>query len=146
MKPLFLIGRIVFGGFFVYSGIRHIIYHGTTKQYAQAKDVPLPEAAVLVSTAALIFGGTSVVLGLKPKYGAAALIAFLASVSPMMHNFWAVPEDQQMSEMANFTKNMALAGAALALASVREPWPASVPVRKPGPVEKVVRLASRLAA
>lgn len=146
MKPFFVIGRIVFGGFFVYSGIRHIVYHGITKQYAKAKEVPLPEAAVLASTAALLFGGFSVVLGLKPKYGAAALIAFLASVSPMMHNFWAVPEDQQMSEMANFTKNMALAGAALALAGVREPWPVSLPVRQRGPVEKAVRFAARLAA
>lgn len=146
MKPFFLIGRIVFGGFFVYSGVRHLVYHGMTKEYVKAKEVALPEAAVLVSAAALIFGGTSVLLGLKPKYGVAALIAFLGSVSPVMHNFWAVPEEHRMNEFVNFTKNMALLGASLALLGVKEPWPASLPVRQPGPVEKAVRFASRLAA
>lgn len=146
MKPFFLIGRAVFGGFFVYSGIRHLVHHGMTKQYAKAKEVPLPEAAVLASAAALIFGGTSVLLGVKPKYGAAALIAFLGVVSPVMHNYWAVPDEQRMSEFVNFTKNMALLGAALALAGVKEPWPVSLPMRHPSPVEKAVRFASRLAA
>jgi putative oxidoreductase len=146
MKPFFLIGRLVFGGFFVYSGVRHIVYHGMTKEYVKAKEVPLPEAAVVVSAAALIFGGASVLLGVKPKYGAAALIAFLASVSPLMHDFWAVPEKQQMTEFVNFTKNMALLGATLVLLGIKEPWPASLPVRQPGPMEKAVRFASRLAA
>lgn len=146
MKPFFFIGRLVFGGFFVYSGVRHILYHGMTKQYVKAKEVPLPEAAVLVSAATLIFGGTSVLLGFKPRYGVAALIAFLGSVSPLMHDFWAVPEEQQMTEFTNFTKNMALVGAALTLLGTKEPWPVSLPVHHPGPVEKAVRLASRLAA
>jgi hypothetical protein len=36
-----------------------------------------------------------------------------------------------MSEMVNFTKNMALVGGAMALMGVEEPWPASVPVMQP---------------
>ena len=146
MKPFFLIGRLVFGGFFVYSGVRQLVYHGLTKQYVKAKEVPLPEAALLVSAATVIFGGASVLLGFKPKYGAAALVAFLATVSPVMHNFWALPEEQQMNEFVNFTKNIALLGAALTLLGTKEPWPASLPLRQPGPVEKAVRFASRLAA
>ncbi|PYX43720.1 MAG: hypothetical protein DMG79_21825, partial [Acidobacteria bacterium] len=58
-----------------------------------------------------------------------AVAGFLAGVSPVMHNFWNVQDPQQrMSEMINFTKNMALLGSALALMGVEEPWPASVPI------------------
>jgi len=95
--------------------------------YAGSKHVPQPEAAVALSGAALLVGGTSILLGLKPKVGAAAIIGFLASVSPVMHDFWRAEDPQQrMNDMINFTKNIALLGAALALSGVEEPWPASV--------------------
>jgi hypothetical protein len=34
--------------------------------------------------------------------------------------------------MVHFTKNVALPGGALALMAVQEPWPESVPLRRPG--------------
>jgi hypothetical protein len=77
-------------------------------------------------------GGASILLGIKPKIGAAAIIGLLAGVSPVMHDFWAQEQPQQrMAEMVNFTKNMALVGGAMALMGVEEPWPASVPVLQP---------------
>jgi len=45
-----------------------------------------PDAGV-IATVALTVGGASIVLGVKPKLGAAAIIGFLAGVSPIMHNF-----------------------------------------------------------
>jgi putative oxidoreductase len=78
---------------------------------------------------ALIAGGTSILLGVKPKLGTAAIAGFLAGVSPVMHNFWSVQDPQQrMNEMINFSKNIALLGSALALMGVNEPWPISVPI------------------
>jgi uncharacterized membrane protein YphA (DoxX/SURF4 family) len=77
----------------------------------------------------LIAGGTSILLGVKPKLGTAAIAGFLAGVSPVMHNFWNMEDPQQrMNEMIHFSKNMALLGSALALMGVDEPWPASVPI------------------
>jgi len=41
-----------------------------------------------------------------------------------MHDFWAVPEDQQQDEMTQCLKNVALAGGALALLAVAgTAWP-----------------------
>src|SRR5579863_2044028 len=113
MKIPFVIGRLVFGGFFLYNGINHLMKRSELKSYAAAKHVPMPDAAVTVSGIALIFGGSSILLGLKPKYGAAAVAAFLTAVSPVMHDFWNTPSKQQMPEWINFMKNMALLGAAL---------------------------------
>jgi uncharacterized membrane protein YphA (DoxX/SURF4 family) len=115
MSASFVIGRTLFGGYFLYSGINHFLNSGTLAQYAASKDVPSPEAMVGASGAMLIFGGASMMLGVKPHLGALAVIGFLASVSPTIHDFWhAEDEGQRSSDTINFSKNMALAGAALA--------------------------------
>jgi hypothetical protein len=77
------------------------------------KKLPLPDVAVTSTGAVLILGGTSILLGVKPKYGAAALARFLLGISPVMRDFWTVADpNQRMNEMVNFTKNLALAGGA----------------------------------
>jgi putative oxidoreductase len=129
MKAPFLIGRLVFGGFFLYNGINHLKERKQVAQYAESKSVPMAEAVVAATGVALIAGGASILLGVKPKLGTAAIAGFLAGVSPVMHNFWSVQEPgQRMNEMINFSKNMALLGSALALMGVDEPWPVSVPI------------------
>jgi putative oxidoreductase len=129
MKAPFLLGRVIFGGFFIYSGIHHFTNCKQLSQYAAAKSVPLPGVAVTSTGALLTLGGASILLGVKPKYGAAALAGFLLGISPVMHDFWTVSDpNQRMNEMINFTKNLALAGGALALMALDEPWPSSVPV------------------
>jgi len=129
MKAAFLIGRLLFGGFFLYNGINHLKERKQLGQYAGSKNVPMAEAVVASTGVVLIAGGTSILLGVKPKLGTAAIAGFLAGVSPVMHNFWSVQEPgQRLNEMINFSKNMALLGSALALMGVDEPWPISVPI------------------
>lgn len=106
----------------------------------------MPDAAVTVSGVALILGGASILLDVKPKIGAAGLAAFLAFITLIMHDYWNAPAEQQVSETVNFTKNMALLGAAMALMGMDEPWPVSVPVDQPSRLERVARFTRRLAA
>jgi uncharacterized membrane protein YphA (DoxX/SURF4 family) len=127
---MFLVGRILLGGFFLYNGINHFLSLGFMAQYAAAKGVPAPEIAVFGSGLLLLVAGASIVLGLYPKVGIACAALFFVGVTPLMHNFWAVPPEQQMSEMVNFAKNFALLGATLMLAAIPEPWPASVGARR----------------
>ena len=154
MKAAFLIGRVLFGGFFLYNGIHHLKELKSMAPYAASKKVPMPEVAVASTGVALMIGGASIVLGIKPKLGTLAIIGFLSGVSPIMHDFWRQEDpNQRMNDMINFTKNMAMLGAALALMGVEEPWPVSVPVAQPdtfGRVRKVarekVRKFSKIAA
>jgi putative oxidoreductase len=140
MKTSFLLGRVLFGGFFLYNGINHIVKRKMLSEYASSKKVPMPEVTVTASGAVLIVGGTSILLGLRPKLGAAAIIGFLAGVSPIMHDFWRAEDpNQRTNDMINFFKNMALLGGAAALAAVEEPWPASVPVSQPGRLQRARR-------
>ena len=127
MKGVFLMGRIIFGGFFLYNGINHIKKRETMQQYATAKNVPMPEVAIPISATFLTIGGASIILGIQPKLGTLAILAFLATVSPTMHDFWTVDDPaKKQNDMIHFSKNMALLGAALALMGVEEPWPGSL--------------------
>ena len=147
MKALFLVGRVVLGGFFLYNGINHFKNRKSLAQYADAKKIPLPDAAVIISGALLAFGGASLILGLKPKAGAAAIVSFLVTTSPIMHDFWRSEDpNQRMNEMVNFSKNLALLGAALALAGVEEPWAAAVSVEAPRAATRVLKSAMKLVA
>ena len=131
MRPLFVIGRALFGGFFIYNGINHLARSASMEAYAQSKGVPSPVAAVNGTAALLLAGGISVVAGLKPT-------------TLQMHRFWEQEDPQQrMGEMVNFTKNVALIGAALALMQVNEPWPASVDSLRAPDEDMYVRLGGR---
>jgi putative oxidoreductase len=141
MKLPFLLGRLVFGGFFLYNGINHFKNRQSLAQYAASKKVPMADVLVPTSGAALIVGGGSILLGIKPKLGAAAIVGFLAGVSPIMHDFWRVEDpNQRMNELINFSKNLALLGAAVALGAIEEPWPVSVPVAQPARFARVRRM------
>ncbi len=144
MKAPFLIGRAMLGGFFIYNGIHHFQETEMIAGYAKSKKVPLAKAGVMMTGAALIVGGASMVTGIKPKWGSAALIGFLGTVSPTIHDFWNATEPQQrMNDQINFFKNLALAGATLALAGVDEPWEASVPVLQPSSMEQAKKLGRK---
>jgi putative oxidoreductase len=57
--------------------------------------------------------------------GAILLIIFLVPVTLVFHNFWAYQGMDQQMQMANFLKNVGLAGG-LALVAVFGPGPVSV--------------------
>src|SRR5690242_17762752 len=116
---LHALGRFIFGGFFAYNGINHFKQVEGMAQYAAAKGVTEPRAAVLGSGAMLLAGGTSLMLGLRPKMGAGLVTLFLLGVTPKMHDYWKQEDPaQRQSEMINFYKNVALLGAALAILGV----------------------------
>jgi putative oxidoreductase len=123
MKYLFLLGRILFGGFFLVNSYRHFTRASGMAPYAASKGVPAPKAAILGSGVLLGLGGLSILLGVKPKLGVLFLALFLLPVSFSMHNYWADrdPQTRQMNEI-QFHKNLALLGAALMLLAIAEPW------------------------
>jgi len=143
MRALFVLGRVIFGGFFAYNGVNHFLNQKTMSQYAGAKGVLAAEAAIPATGAMLLAGGASIMAGVKPRQGLAALIGFLIPVTLQVHRFWDEQDpNQRLNELTNFSKNLALVGAALMLMQIDEPWPASVP-RLRGEEEMFVRLGGR---
>jgi putative oxidoreductase len=144
MKAPFLIGRLLFGGFFLYNGINHLRQRKGLAQHAQAKNVPMAEISVIATGVALTIGGASILVGVKPKLGSLAILGFLAGVSPVMHDFWRAEDpNQRTNDLIHFMKNMALAGGALALMGMEEPWPASVPIAQPNALDRIRKIGRR---
>lgn len=120
---VFLVARVLFGGLLAFQGLNHFQNADAMSGYAQSKGVPAARASVLLSGGMLIFGGLGIVLGAFPAIAAGAIVVFLLVTTPMMHDFWAVPEDQQQAEMINFIKNVELLAASLVfLALSSDSW------------------------
>lgn len=109
-----LIGRVVFSFFFIYSGINHLTKLTMMAQYAGASGVPAPTLSVAVSGLMLLAGGTSILLGVQPRWGALLLAAFLIPAAFMVHKFWGIADPMMAAnQAAHFWKNIALTGACL---------------------------------
>ena len=123
-RAALIAGRIMYGGYFVYSGIRHFKDREAMIGYAKSKGVRWPKLAVLGTGAMLVVGGLSLVTGVKPKLGAGLVTGFLAGVTPQMHDYWnAGDQVQRSNDKVNFTKNLALIGGAAFAAATRDRWP-----------------------
>jgi putative oxidoreductase len=129
MKETFLFGRVLAGGYFIYSGVNHFINLPSMSEMAAHKGVPMATAAVIVAGVLLLIGGVSLLFGLVPKVGVVALTLFFIPVTFMMHQFWREHGTARMMDMLNFTKNFALLGAVLMSLAIPEPWPLSVDTR-----------------
>jgi len=123
----FLLGRVLFGLVLAFNGLNHFMMADGLAGYADAKGIPAAGFMVPFTGGLLLFGGLGVAAGVVPTLAAGALIVFLVVTTPVMHDFWAVPEDQQQSEMTNFLKNVALLGGALVFFALSAtPWPYAV--------------------
>ena len=127
LNILLLIGRILYGGFFLTGGLNHFTKMSNYKQYAASKGVPAPSLAVGLSGLLILLGGLSVLLGFHPHIGLLLIAIFLVGVTPGMHAFWGISEPMaRMADQVNFMKNVALLGAALAMAAIPLPWSMSI--------------------
>ena len=123
MEYLFLISRVLFGGYFLMSAFNHFSKSEMMTGYAASKSVPSPKLAVLGSAVLLLIGGAGVLLGVYVQWAVAALVLFLFPVTFKMHAYWNDTDpNTKMGNTVNFMKNMALLGASLAFLFIPEPW------------------------
>lgn len=127
MTILFLLGRIIVGGFFLMNALNHFTQVGAMSGYAKMKGVPLPTLEILGTGLLMGLGGLSILVGYMPTFGVALLVIFLLPTSLMMHNFWTIEDPMaRMGDQINFMKNMALVGALLMFLAIPQPWPFSL--------------------
>ncbi len=121
MTVLVLIAQLVLGIYFLMAAWNHLVANrqGLT-QYAQARGAPAPSVTVPLTGLMLLGAGLSLLLGYQVKIGAWLAIIFLVLAAFLVHHFWTDEGMEKMTQMAHFTKNLALA-AALLVASLVAP-------------------------
>jgi putative oxidoreductase len=116
MDIIVLIGRVLFAALFLGSAFSHLMQSTQMGQYARSKGVPAARLSVIGSGILLLVGGLMVLLGIWADLGSLLLVVFLIPTAMVMHAFWKETEPEaKNTEMINFNKDMALAGAALML-------------------------------
>jgi putative oxidoreductase len=112
-----LIGRVLIAVLFVPSGWGKLIGFAGTVGYIQSKGVPLPEVCAAIAVFAELFLGLALLVGFKARWAGLGLAIFVAVITPLFHNYWAVPDAQVYMQKLNFFKNYAIAGGLLAFAA-----------------------------
>jgi len=124
---LLLIGRIIFGFYWLNVGYNHFKNSAMLAGYAQSKGVKSGKAAAVGTGVLALLGGLSILLGAWPRVGIALLVIFLLGVTFKIHNYWTItdPQAKQMDRI-QFNKNIAILAALLMVFAISLPWPWSI--------------------
>jgi uncharacterized membrane protein YphA (DoxX/SURF4 family) len=112
-----LIGRIMFGGYFVFTGAGfHIPKTKMAEQYAASVGFPLPQLAGWPTGVWMTAAGLSIALGIWPDIGCLMLAAFAIPAAWYFHRFWEV-EDPNIKQFQQgyFGRNVIIVGACLVI-------------------------------
>ena len=111
-NPPSLLARILVGGLLGYTAIENLRGLEGQVGYAESKGVPFAETLVPFGSGMLAAGSLGVILWRLPVLAAGAIGSFLLGVTPTMHDFWNVEDDQQRQvELYQFVKNVVILGA-----------------------------------
>ncbi|MCI0771226.1 MAG: DoxX family protein [Chloroflexi bacterium] len=117
MEIVLLVGRAIFGLYWVSAAIQNLLGLEKGAANAGSHGVPFPRLSIIATAPILIAGGLSIAFGFYSEAGAILLIAFLIPASVLRHHFWDVADPQEAKvERRDFEKNMALIGACLLIA------------------------------
>jgi putative oxidoreductase len=111
------ISRFLMSGIFLAAGFSKIRQREGTLQYMHSKNLPMARYALPLAAATEIAGGISMLTGLRGRWGAGALAAFLVPTSLVFHDFWRQEGMERSTQQINFLKNLALIGGLLSVVS-----------------------------
>ena len=103
-----LVGRIHIAVLFIPAGWGKVGGFSGTVDYIASKGVPLPEVAAAIAIAAELVLGIMLLVGFKTRWAALGLAIFVAVITPLFHNYWAMPEAQVMVQKQAYYKNYAI--------------------------------------
>ncbi|MFC7176332.1 DoxX family protein [Halosegnis marinus] len=107
------LGRLLFGLGMALQATEDFRDMEDTVEYAESAGVPAPDLLAPLASGMMFVGGLGVAFWKLPKVATGAVAAFLAVVTPTMHDFWNEEGDASGERLA-FFGNLAMFGAALA--------------------------------
>jgi|SRR6266705_1854150 len=116
-RYLRITGRVLLAFIFVFSSLGKLANFHAMAGVMAAKGMPAPSILLAGAITFELLGGLLVLAGFKTRWGVLLLIIFLVPVTLTFHNFWAYQGMEQQMQIANFLKNVSIAGGLLLLAS-----------------------------
>jgi putative oxidoreductase len=112
-----LFGRILFGGYFVFTGAGfHIPKTRMAEEYARSMRFPVPQVAGWPTGVWMVAGGLSIALGIWADIGALMIAAFAVPAAAWFHRFWEVEDPMQRQfQQGYFGRNVIIVGACLVM-------------------------------
>lgn len=112
-----LIGRLLFGLYFVYTGAGfHVRKSKMAEGYARSMRFPFPGLAGWPTGLWMAAGGLSISLGIWPDIGALMIAAFAIPAAAWFHRFWEVDDPMQRQfQQGYFGRNLIIVGASLVM-------------------------------
>ncbi len=108
-----LFARLFLGVSFIWGGVDVILNWHHWMAQLQLANIPLTFLVEFISTAFLILGGVSILLGYKARVGALLLILVLVPATIVLYGPWNSLGVQRQLDLEIFFKNMALFGGLL---------------------------------
>jgi putative oxidoreductase len=105
-----LLGRILLATLFIWSGWGKLIGFSDTAGFIGSQGLPMPQVLAAIAVAVELGGGILLLIGLKARWVALALVVFLIVITPIFHNYWDAPAAQARLQEINFMKNIAIMG------------------------------------
>ena len=110
-----LLGRVALAVIFIISGYGKLTGFDGTVGAIGGKGLPAPQFLAAVAVLIELGAGLALAIGWKTRWAALLFIVFLLVITPIFHNFWAVPPEQVMGQKGNFLKNLSILGGMLLL-------------------------------
>lgn len=114
-NALLLVGRILLGWVFFYSGYAKLTNIAGTTGYFTSLKMPAPELWAWIAGILEFVMGAALILGVATRYAALLVFVFVLIATLLAHRYWEYPAQQVMAQFNNFLKNLSIMGGALLL-------------------------------
>ena len=108
-----LVARLLLALMFLFAGIEKFTGLEGTAGYIASAGLPMPKLLALGAGVIEVAASLMLIVGWQARWAALALAGFTLLASFFFHNFWALPQDQQLTQMLFFLKNIAATGGLL---------------------------------
>jgi putative oxidoreductase len=112
-----LLGRVLISSIFILAGINKIMNFSMMKGYVVSAHLPLPSVSLGCAAAIEPLGGLAILTGFHTKVAAWIVFLFLIPTTLLFHTLPAIQGVDQMNNVVNTQKNLAIMGGLLILAT-----------------------------
>ena len=104
-----LIGRVLLGGIFVFSGYFKVTAVAAFAASLERRGVPFASVMGVIGAYVEFLGGLAIVLGIEVRYTSVLMIGFVIVATLISHRFWELQDAARAAQQTQFLKNVGIA-------------------------------------